>query len=502
MVGLGLLVVLSLPVGSVTRTSVATAEANTVKVEAESMSLSPAGNGQVRSDSSASGGHDFELWSNGTASASLSLPARGANIAVRAYGQQCKGAPHMVVTLDGKQVLAANVSWTSWATVNHALSVASGRHTLAISFTNDYLNKTCDRNLHVDYTVFTLAAATPTPNPGPATRTVAQWEQLYLSRWNIEWTNTYQAWCNSADSWNFYNASYYLDGAAQMAEATGEQQYVDRALQCVDGMIASARPSTQLGSQAFGDGYLGWTSYQNTMTGQEVPLFESYMWRHVTELLRVIHGNSTLYAANATEYQKVLAFTETNMLQKWYSRGVSSYIYRSNTNMASHWDWICLDLLTLSANSTVVSECGTIVAHIDGQLRQQFQVSATVPAAYVWDSFWGPYTGAGDLNVQDESHANAEVGYVVEAHGLRTTWTSADLTALSHTLTDVIWKTSGVYPLNVDGSGAGNGWISDGWDKLGRYDGTVQARLETYSVGVGTQLYGTGALNAAYLGLR
>ena len=52
---------------------------------------------------------------------------------------------------------------------------------------------------------------------------------------------------------------------------------------------------------------------------------------------------------------------------------------------------------------------------------------------------------------------------------------------------------------HVDGSGAGTGWFSDGFVKLGRYDAALQARLEPHQPANG-QFYAAMALNAAVLG--
>ncbi len=57
----------------------------------------------------------------------------------------------------------------------------------------------------------------------------------------------------------------------------------------------------------------------------------------------------------------------------------------------------------------------------------------------------------------------------------------------------------GDYPKYVDGSGLGNGWIADGFVKLGRYAPTVQAVLEDYSV-QNSQYSAAMALNTNILG--
>ncbi len=115
-------------------------------VEAETLQRATT-SGQVFADAAASGGAGLLLWSNATASGSTSTSA--ARIIVRARGDQCSGAPRMVVRVNDKQILSASVSsptWTDHAGVFPLTVVRSIR----VSFTNDYRTKACDRNLRLD----------------------------------------------------------------------------------------------------------------------------------------------------------------------------------------------------------------------------------------------------------------------------------------------------------------------------------------------------------------
>jgi hypothetical protein len=349
--------------------------------------------------------------------------------------------------------------------------------------------------------------ATPYPSidAAPASRTVAAWEQLFLGVWDTEWP-AYEADSKSTDSFDFYNGTYYLDGLVSMIEATGKQTYADRAFVMVANMVASARPSNQLGGRAFGDDFLGWTSSKNGSNAEEVPLYESYMWRHVTALLRAVHDQPSLLAAKRADYDAALAFTEKNMFDKWVSRGVDAYVYRSRTHMASHWARIALDLTRLTSDAARATRAQGIVDAIDhggmannggASLRSQLRPGPTDPRASFWSDVWGQTARPG----QDVAHGNAVIGYAVEANRLGYAWTRDDMLALTATL-NVVWHGAGSYGDFVDGTGSGTGWFSDGWDKLGRFDGAVQARLEAHGVGIDAQFYGAGAANAAALGLR
>jgi endoglucanase len=127
---------------------ISAANAADSSVQAESLSLD-AGAGQVFSDSSAAGGQALLIWSNGAARGTLA--SSGAqSIVVRARGDQCAGAPHMVVTVDGKTVMTQDVTSSGWSSYAADAALADGSHSVSVAFTNDYMGGGCDRNLRVD----------------------------------------------------------------------------------------------------------------------------------------------------------------------------------------------------------------------------------------------------------------------------------------------------------------------------------------------------------------
>ena len=81
----------------------------------------------------------------------------------------------MTVSVDGQNVLRVAVSATSFADYPVTTSIASGNHTVGVSFTNDLSRKNCDRNLKVDkITLNQVASGTnlsppPTPTSTPTT---------------------------------------------------------------------------------------------------------------------------------------------------------------------------------------------------------------------------------------------------------------------------------------------------------------------------------------------
>ena len=306
----------------------------------------------------------------------------------------------------------------------------------------------------------------------------------------------------STDSWDFYTLAYSIDAFTAMYEATGQTEYLDRALAYVDGMISSARPSVLLPSSSFHDSYLGWVSQRQGTDHDEVPLFESYAWRYVTRMLRGIReGPLHAHPVYHAHYERLLRFSEINIFEKWYTRGANNFIYRSRTHMASHWAYIAHELAILTSDEqrracyrTVVERIDHHLPNYDASLRGQLRAAENDPDAYWWSDVWGETNGPG----QDIAHGNGVVSYVVEAHDSGGGWTDSDMARFCQTLTTSVIGTNGVYPEYVDGSGSGNGWLADGFVKLGRYDECVQLKLQNYGV-QNAQFYSAMAVNAGIL---
>lgn len=150
-----------LGVGGLAATSGAGAAPAPQRLEAESMSL-PSSQGQVRSHPSASNGRSLFIWSNGTASASVYVPASG-RLTVRARGLMCEGAPLLRMAVDGRGVLTTYVRSSDWRGYRASTSTSRGWHRISVSFVNDRLTPACDRNLDVDSIGFPWVTATATP---------------------------------------------------------------------------------------------------------------------------------------------------------------------------------------------------------------------------------------------------------------------------------------------------------------------------------------------------
>jgi endoglucanase len=125
----------------------------------------PAGSGTTYADAGAAGGTARLTWSNGTGTGTVSTAGPSSALVVRARGDQCAGAPSMVVAVDGRSAGTVAVSATTWTSYRVPVVAAAGSHTVALTFPNDFQGYGCDRNLRLDDVSFAATAPSAPGNP-------------------------------------------------------------------------------------------------------------------------------------------------------------------------------------------------------------------------------------------------------------------------------------------------------------------------------------------------
>ncbi len=140
----------------------ATATPTSVPVASPSPQSTPVAPVLVIADPSAAGGQAIRYAQNATATKQTTTPAVN-KITVTARGEQCSGAPVMSVKVDGTEVFNGSVATTTWTGYSAPVSLSSGSHMVAISFTNQGATTGCSRALLIDKVAFT-----PTPAPAPS----------------------------------------------------------------------------------------------------------------------------------------------------------------------------------------------------------------------------------------------------------------------------------------------------------------------------------------------
>ncbi|MEE9386565.1 MAG: DUF1592 domain-containing protein [Nannocystaceae bacterium] len=99
----------------------------------------------------------WNLWSDGTVSATYDAPAKAEyELSFRAFGQQAGDElPHLAVEVDGLLVYEVDVAETEDApgTYNTVFELGEGSHQVALAFTNDFYDpdNELDRNLLIDW---------------------------------------------------------------------------------------------------------------------------------------------------------------------------------------------------------------------------------------------------------------------------------------------------------------------------------------------------------------
>lgn len=397
----------------------------------------------------------------------------------------------------GSMMFAPSAVWSKWQYSSLKVTLGAGIHTVKLIANTGNGGPLLDK-MQIE----------------PELKSISWWESMFQSVWSTEY-DTYYNDSLTADSYLYYNLAYAIDGNISMYEASNaadKTKYIERALLYVKNVISKAVPSSDISTSQYKDTYLGWPEVSSpglTVHGTEIPLYESYLWRYVTKLLMVMKNDPILYNTYRTDYEDILAFTEQNIFQKWYSRGTAN-LYRSNTHMASHWATISMHLYQLSEDPTWKLVYQTVYQniHLNGlpnypgpynSIKKQMITHPNDPSAYYWNYDWGKFDAPGS----DASHGGNTIVSIVEAHELNYLWNGADMQKFCNLLINTLWseENAPVYPYYVDGSGTRAGWFNEGWIKLGRYDPRVQRKMQTHNAGRNTQFYANGALNAKKLGL-
>jgi hypothetical protein len=136
-------------------------------LQGERLSLS-ARQGQVVSDSKASGRSAMALWWTVDAAGSLTTTGPAKTLVVRARGDQYLGAPKVTVLVDGVKVGVHEVAATSWTDYRVSGSWAAGRHDVSLRYVEGpYAGRGRDQNLYVDSVTFAAGSQAPTTTPAP-----------------------------------------------------------------------------------------------------------------------------------------------------------------------------------------------------------------------------------------------------------------------------------------------------------------------------------------------
>tara|TARA_R110002074_G_scaffold203432_1_gene371315 strand:+ start:4566 stop:6143 length:1578 start_codon:yes stop_codon:yes gene_type:complete len=398
---------------------------------------------------------------------------------------------------------STNASEQAPSDVSTSSEELPAENTVSDSFTYDVEVQTEDNNIATSTGNVTV---TTDASVGKISDDVAFWQRKFDEELNdadgqIDSVDATQKSQSANENQEYYFLAYYIDAHVSMWQATGEYKYLDNALKLIENTIDDAQSIDIKGKQ-----FLGWPTDPNhsEASAKGYPLWESFMFRFVSSLLRVMDKSPNLRSTNNLQerYNKILNFTIENIWNKWEYDGIHN-MYRINTHMSSHWARIGMDLYLITGETKYKLvfdniSYGTMIGW-PSNLRNQIKTNSKVTSAFIWNQNW---TNAA---IQDTSHAGAIVSFWVAAYENSMYWDKNDIDGFVSTLKNVIWtKADGSrFTKNVDGSGGYDyyGRLHE-WLPLGRFDAELQQQIKDSYTGANLTYYGIQPLGIAALNAK
>ncbi|CAG2532918.1 hypothetical protein MAR621_03112 [Maribacter dokdonensis] len=323
-------------------------------------------------------------------------------------------------------------------------------------------------------------------------QTKAQRVALFESYWyNTTTNNTYaskastksQAVNNIPEQGQYY-AGWGFSGALAAFQATGNTDYLDDLIEITYATIAEAE-YVSIGN---GSTYLGWHTTKHGNNTRGLPLWESYLFRYVATMLRIMYQSPNLRAMNngslvgstyQYNYDELLSWVETHMWDKWVAAGIGN-LYRSRTHMASHWARIGQELHIITGEA----KYKTVFDDISFDGMSNYNGASIRSRIYNLSNGYSMYQTWESNSLQDTDHASDIMSYIVNAYEQGYYWTADDIQKFINTFKNVIWDNPNVFEFSkyLNGSGTGAAEHLWEWAFLAKYDTELYNRYtaETY----------------------
>lgn len=281
-----------------------------------------------------------------------------------------------------------------------------------------------------------------------------------------------------------------IDALLAAYKASGNEKYFDDALTMFKNIAGSATATSTISNSLYRSkgSFKGWvsksrTADKKTLYNQEVPLYESYIFRYFAKLLYVIKTTPSLSAKYKNDYNTLLDLVETSGWEKWYSRGgntllKNAYLMRARTHMSANWGLVALYLSETTNDNTIRQQCLSFLNVLNNRLKSNFKVNPLDGKSYIWNATWDDARGTASI-VQDVSHGNHVISYIVESYSLGKYWKREDIDKLCNLVKNVLYNASdNSFYDNLDrsalrGTTTKGYYQSDGWVKLAKYDVAV-----------------------------
>lgn len=308
---------------------------------------------------------------------------------------------------------------------------------------------------------------------------------------------------------HLYNLQLAVDGVVSMYEATGDRAVLDKALFYISNVMESA--SVIEGGIHENDGYLDWevlAGDQAAARRQGSPLNDLRIGSAMSRLARVIHEDDRLQ--DDLELQEfgddLTLFVDEQIVFKWLdARSLRFWLeefYDNNeiwVGRASHMVTICHDMSRILGDA---SNCAGIQYVLANQFHDLLVVQPD--GSYLWDA-WKPFGRGFEHLSPDTSHENLVPIMVTRLAVDDVVFDSDDIHHLNNTFTKRIWNgrtdweaNAGVedspwfhnyidgrddsyrdYTHPVGGTPGMNGFVYDGWIRLGEFEPAAQLAGES-----------------------
>jgi hypothetical protein len=300
----------------------------------------------------------------------------------------------------------------------------------------------------------------------------------------------------SKDSHNFMKLRRSLGTLNAFISVSHDSYSIKQEKTLIDNVIHSAEVSKDIPNNHYSrkDHYKGWVSRANNATKNlEEVEYEGYLFSYVAQFLYLLKENGWIRKSqkNRHWWKKTLAFVEKNEWKKWYSRSKRIYhkpyreFLRVRTHMGARWATFAIYINAITNNPNIKKHTKTLIKQYNRLLKRNLKTKGN---RYVWHSTYDNVSGtdagrSSKNNVQDLSHGNHVVTYIVAAYELgNPDWNLNEIHKLCNTLKYVYNHRSNSFADNVDGS-SGNGrgnFVEDGWVKLARYSDKVKAIFKRF----------------------
>lgn len=303
---------------------------------------------------------------------------------------------------------------------------------------------------------------------------------------------------------HLYNLQFAIDGVLSMYEATGDRDVLDKAIEYVTNVMDSAEVIE--GGYWEHDGFLDWellAGDQPRPRREGAFLYDIQIGSAMSRLARILHEDGRLQADASLQSfgDQLVDFVDEQIIAKWlHARSLRSWLenfYDKNgywADVATHTITVCHDLHQVLGNSTSCQG-------VDGVLAEQFRELLVVQsdASYLWE-IWSTYPSGHHRPAPDTAHENRVATMMSRLAADEFIFDREDIHHLAKTFTQRIWNgrtdwTAGAsieqspwFHNYIDGSDetyrnythfeqgtAGmNGFVYDGWVRLGQFDPEVQ----------------------------